>query len=68
MNCTIGTGGNAKPVKVAFGMVDNRLAINQAQGAVWADLDTLPGTATFFQIDDNFHWQGLADGQSVFNA
>lgn len=56
------TGRNAKSVKIAFGMVDDSLAINQCQRTMRANLDTFPRTATFCQIDADFHCRTLSDG------
>ena len=59
-DCSIGAGRDAEAVKVALGMVDDSLAVNQVQRAMGTHLDTFPGTTAFFMIDDNFHGQGLA--------
>jgi hypothetical protein len=64
MDGTVGASRDAEPVKVTLGMVDDRLAVNQAQCTMGANLDTLPGTTAFILVDDNFHGQNLADDQS----
>jgi hypothetical protein len=41
-------------------MIDHGLAVDQSQGTVRANLDALSGTATFLQIDDDFHGHCLS--------
>ena len=48
-------GGNAQPVEIASGKVDNRLAAFEAQGPMRANFETLSGPAALLMVDDDLH-------------
>jgi hypothetical protein len=60
MDGAVRAGRNAQAVEIAFVVIDHGLAVDQSQGTVRANLDALSGTATFLQIDDDFHGHCLS--------
>jgi hypothetical protein len=57
---TVRAGGDAQAVEIAFVMIDHGLAVDQGQSTVRTNLDALSGTATFVEIDDDFHGHSLS--------
>jgi hypothetical protein len=60
MDCAVRTGRNTQAIEIAFVVIDHGLPVDQGQGTVRANLDALSGTATFLQIDDDFHGHSLS--------
>jgi hypothetical protein len=55
MDGTVRTGWNTQTVKITFTMIDDGLAVGQAQSPMRADLDAFTGTTTFIEVNDDFH-------------